>query len=267
MQHYGEKQPYGHTEEDLEAMLAKAAKLGIKGKIYNLNALMEDNVEDLPYAGVLVLEQAAQVFLDGESNVDSFFSTMLESEWDKKALFRGALKNKKARWNWGGAHHAQSPDLANGNGTIYDYADCPQLDKLCKKLETLAGEDAGALVVEANFYYDHRKTRIGFHGDAERKKVLAVRFGDTFPLLFQWFYRHAPTGERLEISLKHGDAYVMSAKAVGNDWKSSASYTLRHGAGIALRSNEWLLEDREKKDARTEENKRVKKQKLNYGKK
>ena len=33
------------------------------------------------------------------------------------------------------------------------------------------------------------------------------------------------------VTLDHGDLYVMSEKAVGEDWKKSASLTLRHCAG------------------------------------
>ena len=36
-----------------------------------------------------------------------------------------------------------------------------------------------------------------------------------------------------EITLNHGDIYIMSEKSVGNDWKRRKIPTLRHAAGFA----------------------------------
>ena len=72
---------------------------------------------------------------------------------------------------------------------------------------------------------------IGFHGDAERLKVIAVRVGESLSLHYQWFYQNKPIGTRAIISLEHGDMYIMSQKTTGNDWKKKNSYTLRHATG------------------------------------
>ena len=74
-------------------------------------------------------------------------------------------------------------------------------------------------MAEANYYYDIKKCGIGFHGDSERKKVIGIRMGASLPLHFQWFQKSIPTGSRLELSLNHGDIYIMSEKTTGNDWK------------------------------------------------
>ena len=39
------------------------------------------------------------------------------------------------------------------------------------------------------------------------------------------------------IQLNHGDMYIMSEKAVGNDWKLKNKPTLRHAAGAAKYTN------------------------------
>ena len=72
---------------------------------------------------------------------------------------------------------------------------------------------------------------IGFHGDTERKIVIAVRLGDTIPLHYQWYFKSNPIGERCELILNHGDIYFMSEKAVGCDWRRRVIPTLRHAAG------------------------------------
>ena len=87
---------------------------------------------------------------------------------------------------------------------------------------------------EANYYFDTRKTGIGFHGDSERKKVIALRLGETIPLHYQWFYKSEPVGSRIILNnIKHGSMYIMSEKATGYDWKKKNIYTLRHAAGSA----------------------------------
>ena len=93
------------------------------------------------------------------------------------------------------------------------------------------GNKAWNLEAEGNLYYDPSKCGISFHGDAERRKVVAVRLGGDLPLHYQWFQRSKPIGERMKFTLNHGDLYIMSEKAVGTDWKKRIKSTLRHAAG------------------------------------
>ena len=116
---------------------------------------------------------------------------------------------------------------------MVSYDAVPLLKGLVGRLPGLFGEKAKDLQGEANYYYDVRKCGIGYHGDTERRKVIAVRLGAAMPLVFQWYHRHAKVGPRIDIPLEDGDIYVMSEKAVGCDWKSSSKYTLRHAAGCA----------------------------------
>ena len=74
---------------------------------------------------------------------------------------------------------------------------------------------------------------IGYHGDSERRKVIAIRIGGSMPIHYQWFIKSRPIGGNVVIPLYDGDLYIMSEKAVGFDWKSNARYTLRHAAGPA----------------------------------
>ncbi len=73
--------------------------------------------------------------------------------------------------------------------------------------------------------------------DTERRVVIGVRLGDTMNLMYNWFYKNKPVGEKFSIPLSHGDLYVMSSKAVGFDWKKSSQYTLRHSAGCSKFTN------------------------------
>lgn len=102
---------------------------------------------------------------------------------------------------------------------------------LRQRIATFLPEKCSDLVCEGNYYYDVKKCGIGFHGDAERRKVIGVRLGESIPLHFQWFYKNKVVGKRMEFALNDGDMYIMSDKAVGFDWKNYNILTLRHAAG------------------------------------
>jgi hypothetical protein len=95
------------------------------------------------------------------------------------------------------------------------------------------GPKANNLKGEGNYYYDVKTCGIGFHGDTERRKVIAVRLGATISMHYQWFYKGLPTGDRMIFPVDGGDIYVMSEKAVGTDWKKKNIYTLRHATGCS----------------------------------
>ena len=153
---------------------------------------------------------------------------------DKKALFRGAVKNKNARHNLCFDDRSQEPAYEAGRGRIVPFAALPTLSGVRRALaHYFSAEKATNLLAEGNYYYDVARTGIGFHGDGERRLVIALRLGATIPLHYQWFYRQQPHGDRIELRLEHGDMYAMSEKAVGTDWKRSVIPTLRHAAGAA----------------------------------
>jgi hypothetical protein len=150
---------------------------------------------------------------------------------DKKALFRGEVKNKNARWNLCFADYQQEPEYAAGRGRVIDFADVPLLSAVRAGIGRFFGAPYARLFAEGNYYYDVARTGIGFHGDAERRVVIALRLGAPIPLHYQWYSRHQPVGARVVLHLNSGDMYAMSEKAVGTDWKRSAIPTLRHAAG------------------------------------
>ena len=150
---------------------------------------------------------------------------------DKQALMRGRVVNKHARWNLIVADAAQEPDYERGRGRVVTFERLPMLRAVRAGVAHYFGARGAGLLAEANYYYDPAQTGIGFHGDAERRIVIALRLGAPIPLHYQWFHRGAPVGARIEIALQPGDMYAMSEKAVGTDWRRSSVLTLRHAAG------------------------------------
>jgi hypothetical protein len=149
-------------------------------------------------------------------------------EWDTKALMRGKVVNKIARYNLNFANFSQEPNYEEGKGRIVNIEDIKLLKKLNKTVKKSTKND---LVIEGNYYYNVDKCGIGYHGDSERRKTIGVRLGKSFPICFQWYYKSEKVSDVKKIMLNGGDMYIMSEKTTGTDWKKRNILTLRHSAG------------------------------------
>ncbi len=181
-------------------------------------------------AAVLVLRNGAAIL---RSDADALYREQAALDHDRKVLMYGQVRNKHARWNLCFDHEAQEPDYETGKGRVYSFEQVPLMTALMGEMGEAFGPKATGLKAEGNYYYDVTKCGIGYHGDTERRKVIALRLGASLPMYFQWYHRSKPVEERVEIPLHHGDMYIMSEKAVGCDWKRSSIYTLRHATGCA----------------------------------
>lgn len=209
-------------------------------KIYNEHDIADIyylNEPDVPghansgeRAAVVVLRNGVDYMADMEMH-DDLFSEMKKLDYDKKKLIRGRVVNSHARWNLCIDKQAQTADLEQGKGTVVSYSQVPQLMSIADQFEIVFGDKARKLKGEINYYYDIDKCGIGFHGDAERRIVIAVRLGASLPLYYQWYRYGEAIGEVTEIPLNGGDIYIMSEKAVGTDWKRRNCATLRHAVG------------------------------------
>jgi len=201
-------------------------------------------------AAVLVIRNGLQLF---GIDKNKLYQEQINLNPDTKAYMRGKVVNKQARYNLCYADFYQQADYESGKGTIIDFKQVSELNKLRSNLSTILGYKSKELNAELNVYYDINKCGIGFHGDTERKIVICVRLGSNNPLQYQWFIRSRPickcglpinaedkydtckcfkpVMERVNLELNDGDMYIMSDKAVGFDWKRSSIYTLRHAAG------------------------------------
>nr|QBK85171.1 MAG: uncharacterized protein LCDPAC02_03700 [Pithovirus LCDPAC02] len=165
---------------------------------------------------------------------------------------RKKVLNKRARWNICFDDEEQEPDYEQGKGTIISFQTLPVLNLFRNNLPIFIKDNSDIniekitnLKAEGNLYYDINKCGIGYHrkskrfsqeifnfdGDTERNIVIGIRLGETLPLCYQWYYRCKRVGVRFKIDLEHGDIYIMSSKAVGNDWRKRSKITLRHSAG------------------------------------
>jgi hypothetical protein len=234
----------------------KLAEKGITVK--QLKELKFNDTEyiDLSYenneAGILIIHNGVGQILNKEAN--ELFKEMSKLKYDTKALMRGKVVNKIARWNNCIADFSQEADYENGKGTIIDFREVPLLNDIRDYFEEIFDV---SLLAETNLYYNVKKNYIGFHGDSERRIVIGIRLGEEFPLYYQWYKDSNPVGSIIKIdNISHGDIYIMSEKAVGFDWKKRSIYTLRHAAGyeetLKIKKDDGQLKvkekDKEKKD-------------------
>jgi hypothetical protein len=216
----------GFTCEELLAIRDRLQFTDITCEYISLN-----NVPDFPAASVLIIRNGVNKLLGRSDGADALFAEQAALPVDRQAFMYGRVVNKHARWNLCFDSFDQEPDYAAGKGRVIRIDNLPLTAALYNAMPITFGPKATDLKVEGNYYYDSSKCGIGYHGDSERRKVIGVRIGATMPLYYQWYHGGLKTGDRIQLSLNHGDIYIMSEKAVGTDWKSRLIPTLRHAAG------------------------------------
>jgi hypothetical protein len=237
MQKIGELADEGFSVEDLHAAKELFEQDSYQCELILLHDVLDGECEVtsgvsnevLDQAAILIVRDGVNVFVDA----DELFDEQTELDYDTKAFMYGRVVNKYARYNICFANFSQEPDYESKKGRIVSYDSVPLLQTIQQGLPGYLGQKAANLTIEGNHYYDVTTCGIGFHGDTERKKVVAIRLGNTAPLHYQWFKGNKPVGERVVLSIEHGDLYVMSEKAGGHDWKKKNIYTLRHAAGCS----------------------------------
>jgi hypothetical protein len=231
MQQIGVKANSGFSINEMNLAKQRFEQIGCVCELIKLNDALPEGI-NADEACVLVIRKGVDKILAGiNSTANAMFNEQNALNTDKKALMYGRVVNKHARHNLCFADFSQEPDYENGLGRVVSFNDIPLTKKIRDDLPKYLGNKAQNLPAEGNFYFDSSKTGIGYHGDSERRIVIAARLGTSIPLVYNWFHNSQAIGQRVELVLNHGDMYVMSEKAVGTDWKRKNIYTLRHAAG------------------------------------
>ena len=232
MQKVGELSENGFNLKELKSIKNVFKELGAEAHMYNLNNLLEGEVEEdlVDDTAYLLIIKNGINFLESDlsKNIHEEHNSL---DYDKLYYDtrRTKVLHKLARWNLCFDDEGQEADYENKKGTIVSYKDVPYTETLKNKISELIKDSS--LKLEANYYYDLKKTGIGYHGDGERRKVIGVRIGEDNILAFKWFSNSKHIGKKFETILSDGDMYIMSEKAVGTDWKKRSIITLRHAAG------------------------------------
>lgn len=254
MQKIGALVDKGFSIEEILKIKEKFDKKGYKTEYYNLKDLLPEEIKeenDIEDAGIVVVRNGLNLLLDEiENGPDLFFNEQDKLKKDSKALMRGRVVNKHARYNLCFSDFSQESDFEKGKGTVLNFKDVDLLNKVRDNISKYFGTKGENLIAEGNYYYDPSICGIGYHGDGERKIVIGVRVGQSMPLHFRWYHRSEVVSPTLKIILNHGDIYFNSEKTVGFDWKKSSKYTLRHAAGsnkFLDTENDMIVKDKKKK--------------------
>ena len=230
MQKVGEMCEDGFSLEDISLARTQFEARGYPCSVIPLHEEMlpSEDISIENQAWVLLVKNGVEAF---GVNTNELYDEHAYLDVDKKAKMYGRIVDKHARYNLCYSDYNQEPDYSKGKGRVVSFGELPLLSIIRNELPNVLGEKARNLNTELNTYYDVSKCGIGFHGDAERKRVVAIRLGVGFPLHYQYYLNGEPFGKRFEFNLGHGDLYVMSEKATGFDWKRKRFLTLRHAAG------------------------------------
>jgi len=251
MEKIGKLAPDGFSPEDLMAIAQSFQAAGVKVELYDLRdglngVMLADGKpmrETVDPAYLLVLRGAgdrlATYSQTGANDcsmpggADYLLLELMGLNWDTKALMKGRVVNKKARWNLCMADFAQEPDYEHGKGRVIDFKSIPGLSSIREKLGQCLGPKAQMLFAEGNYYFDKKTCYIGAHGDVERRIVIGLRLGGSMTLEYQWYQQSAPVGVEMVFTLHHGDLYIMDRTASGFDWRKKIIATLRHSANMS----------------------------------
>ena len=231
----GVKAKDGFNHKDLKLAKAWFEEKGITCELVCLNDFLTSKAEkktslEADKAYILIARNGLSAIV----NPNELYAEQKTLAPDTKAWGKGKVVNLHARYALCFADKGHKADYEEKQGTVIAFKKVPLLNKVREELPRIIGRKADKLTCEGNYYYDADKCYISNHGDAERKRVIAVRLGKTFRLAYTWFYNGVPISEPIEFFLNHGDMYIMSEKAVGDDWKlRTKAITIRHSAGRA----------------------------------
>ena len=131
----------------------------------------------LGFAEILTNERATRIFKENLYEWDKNFGTHVKK-----------VQNKHARHNVCFDDVGRDADYENGKGTVVSWSDVPDTHVMHRALPVLLGEKGKGLVCEGNLYYDVKKLELD--GMAIQKgKVVGLRFGESIPLKFKWWWR------------------------------------------------------------------------------
>ena len=231
MQQLGKKLDKGFTYEDLKQVQDILSGDGdYVTELIDLESFLPVELRTPETKGASILIMRDILPVSGLEH-HATFETLKALHWDSKfySAKHGGVANKKARWNNCFGDFSQVADIPNKKGTVHDFKDVPCLQTIRADMAQLLGDRVSTFIGEGNYYYQASSCGIGYHSDAERRCVIAFRFGKEMSMCFHWYLNSNRVGTKATFTIKGGDGYIMSEMAVGS--KVRKTPTLRHAAG------------------------------------
>ena len=237
----------GFSVAHLREVCDQVRAMGFQAELVDVSAPLERHgaaVRAENEAATLVIRNGAALFEEAAAGASSSSSSSAADalyaeqrdrvRYDRKYYDakQKKTKNKRARFNVVFGEEAAQANDDFTQYTVAAFSSLPRLAAFREAMPRWLGPGAARLNAEGNHYYED-KSGIGFHGDAERKVVVCLSLGKTSVLRYQW--RLPGSSEHLhdpvDISVGHGDVYVMSEKATGWDWRLRSKIRVVHAAG------------------------------------
>uniref|UniRef100_A0A7S1AYP6 Alpha-ketoglutarate-dependent dioxygenase AlkB-like domain-containing protein n=1 Tax=Noctiluca scintillans TaxID=2966 RepID=A0A7S1AYP6_NOCSC len=225
----------GFSVNRLRTLAATFAEVGCNAELVMISDALPEELRTDNEAAALVLRNGVEKILGNAGAPDALWQEQ-ESEvrydtkyWDSR---RSRTLNKRARHNVVFGDESVEPSADFRRFTVKAFSALPHLSALRTALSDRLGPEAQGLNAEGNLYFEDA-SGIGFHGDGERKIVVCVSLGSPSVLRFHWRLPNSSehTFEPVDITVHHGDIYIMSEKATGFDWRSRSRVRVVHAAG------------------------------------
>jgi len=235
-QEVGSRREKGFTVAELQAAMKMVTDRGHRAELYMVSDALPPGLREEHEAATLVIRDGANLMLGRATAADDLLVEQQTVAYDR--LFWNARQrktlNKRARYNVVFGPEAVEHNDTYQQPTVHALTGLPLLGGVANALPHWLGAKADGLFAEGNHYFEKR-SGIGFHGDAERKIVVCLSLGSGATLRYQWRAPSSsmPFGEPVDVAVQHGDVYIMSEKATGNDWMSRRKYRVVHGAGAS----------------------------------
>lgn len=236
MQNFGQKAENGFSNDDL----IKVYNLFPSGtcEIINLKDILPKTLYEIPDAYILIIREQFKIY------ADEILNTMISQEgsnsegiitgvsWDdyrihNSKLVESKLHKKLVFLDIQELYKLPFSTIEN-RGTIYNIRRIPHLFKLNEVFNSLFNE---RLYAEGTYYYNTNECYTPMHQKKERKKVINLHLGSSFPLHFCWYHQSQKVSDMKTIQINHGDLYIMSEIAIGNIKESKTKLYLKHSMG------------------------------------
>lgn len=229
----GGRRAVGFSVAELNAIAASVRVQGGVAELVPLHPALPDYFQRDPAleAATLVIRDGVDFLFGAEGMADTLLNEQRQVLYDDHFFGHGSCKRKLKRHNivFGDVGVKHSADYSQPTVVAFDTV--PFLEMFRGELAKL-GPKAAGLFAEGN-HYNHEKSGIGYHGDGERKTVICCSLGASMRLRYHW--RLPGSSEHalppVDLTVNHGDVYIMSEKATGWDWTSRSRVRLVHAAG------------------------------------
>ena len=230
----GTEAPFGFTNDDIIRIYHQFSD---RCELHNLKDMLPPTLQEIPDVYFLIIKnfyndtsnQLLQILMTNENTHEGAITGV---NWDTENFKNGKLKKNKQKYKlifsdlYDG--YKRNSSLQNEMCTVYNYMRIPQLLSIKYFLESIL---QGPFVIEGSCFYNTKECYVPMHREKEKKKLIGLHLGNTFPINFRWYHNTIHCSTVKTIQLNHGDIYIMSELATGNSKEKLTKLFIKHSEG------------------------------------